>query len=426
MPRADGGHERVHQSPSSRIATLVTLVTLVTLATPGIPLSSHATPTVSTAMSNTPTADLQVEPVADRNAKMLRSIRRILMVHLVLVLGTICYFAKDLLMPLALGLLITMTLAPAVRALSRHRVPAPVSAILLVLSIGGFITSFGYMMSTPMAEMFDSIPDIGRTLEEKISPYKQSVDAISKAGEQVENMASGGDKPARVVLEQPGLISSAASTVANGLTTIMLAFVLSLFMLASGTLFQEKLIAVMPRLRDKKRALSVAYQVENSVSRYLLTVTLINIALGIVIMSLLSLTGAPNPVLWGVVAAVLNFLPFAGALLGVGLLLVVTLGTFDTLGAALLPPAIYYACTTIEGNFITPAIVGHRLQLNIVAVFTAVVVWGWLWGIGGALMAVPILLVVKVLCDHIESWSVLGEFLSGRSLPVHEAQNPDV
>ncbi|MGQ7844576.1 AI-2E family transporter [Granulosicoccus sp. 3-233] len=357
--------------------------------------------------------------------RVLISIRRILTVHLILVLGTICYFAKDLLMPLALGLLIALTLSPVVRALSRHHVPAPVSAVLLVISVGGFITSFGYMMSTPMTELFDSIPNIGQTLEQKISPYKQSVDAISKAGEQVEKMASGSDEPTKVVLEQPGLISSAASTVANGLTTIMLAFVLSLFMLASGTLFQEKLIAVMPRLQDKKRALTVAYQVESSVSRYLLTVTLINGALGIVIMSLLSLAGVPNPVLWGVVAAVLNFLPFAGALLGVGLLAIVSLGTYETVPAALLPPAIYYACTTIEGNFITPAIVGHRLQLNIVAVFTAVVVWGWLWGIGGALMAVPILLVVKILCDHIESWQVLGEFLSGRVPPAAEASEPE-
>ncbi len=357
--------------------------------------------------------------------RVLISIRRILTVHLILAIGVICYFAKDLLMPFALGLLITMTLAPVVRMLSRYRIPAPVSAVLLVITIGGFITSFGYMMSTPMTELFDSIPDIGQTLEEKISPYKQSVDAISKAGEQVEKMASGGDQPAKVVLEQPGIISSAASTVANGLTTIMLAFVLSLFMLASGTLFQEKLIAVMPRLQDKKRALTVAYQVESSVSRYLLTVTLINAGLGVVIMSLLSLVGAPNPVLWGVVAAVLNFLPFAGALLGVGLLAIVSLGTFETLPAALLPPAIYYACTTIEGNFITPAIVGHRLQLNIVAVFMAVVVWGWLWGIGGALMAVPILLVVKILCDHIESWHVLGEFLSGRDVAIVDTQSAE-
>ena len=358
--------------------------------------------------------DTEAGRLPDKTQKTLVTIKRILVIHLILLIAAICYFAKDLLMPLALGLLITMTLAPVVRLLSRYRVPAPVSAVLLVLTIGGFISSFGYMMSTPMTELFDSIPDIGRTLEEKISPYKQSVDAISKAGEQVEQMASGGEQPARVVLDQPGLISSAASTVANGLTTIMLAFVLSLFMLASGTLFQEKLVAVMPRLQDKKRALTVAYQVESSVSRYLLTVTLINIGLGIVIMGLLSLAGAPNPVLWGVVAAALNFLPFAGALLGVGLLAIVSLGTYDTLPAALLPPAIYYACTTIEGNFITPAIVGHRLQLNIVAVFMAVVVWGWLWGIGGALMAVPILLVVKILCDHIDSWHVLGEFLSGR------------
>lgn len=363
----------------------------------------------------------QGEPRADEsNERVLLSIRRILRIHLIVVLATICYFAKDLLMPLALGVLITLTLSPLVRALARLHVPAPVSALLLVISIGGCVSSVGYMLSTPIAELLESIPDISRSLEEKISPYKQSVDAISEASEEVEKMATGDDQPSRVVLEQPGIISSAASSVANGLTTIMLAFVLSLFMLASGTLFQEKLVAVMPRLADKKRALSVAHQVESRVSHYLLTVTLINIALGIVVMAMLSLIGAPNPVLWGMVAAVLNFLPFAGALLGVALLAIVSLGSHDTLAAALLPPAVYYACTALEGNFITPAIIGHRLQLNVVAVFTAVVVWGWLWGIGGALMAVPILLVVRTLCDHIESWRMLGEFLSGRGSPPSE------
>lgn len=354
---------------------------------------------------------------AEDGTRILRSIRRILFLHLVFVVVTLCYFGKDLLLPLALGLLITLTLSPAVRWLSKYRVPAPVSAVLLVLTVGGVIVSLGFMLSTPMAELFDSIPNIGRTLEDKISPYQESVEAISKAGKEVEKLTAGGDQPARVVLEQPGLITSAASTVANGMTIIMLAFVLSLFMLASGTLFQEKLVTVMPRLRDKKRALSVAYSIESSVSRYLLTVSLINLGLGAVITIALALIGTPNAVLWGVVAAILNFLPFVGALLGAGLLTVISLGTFDTLGAGLLPPAVYLICTTIEGNLVTPAIVGHRLQLNIVAVFMAVVIWGWLWGIGGALMAVPILLVIKVLCDHIESWKAFGEFLSGREGP---------
>lgn len=358
---------------------------------------------------------MEIESPEESN-RILRSIKRILFIHLVIAIFTICYFGKDLLLPMALGLLITLTLAPAVRWLSRYRVPAPVSAVILVLTVGGFITSLGYMLATPLTELFESIPRIGRTLEEKLSPFQNSVEALNEAGKQVEEITKVDDQPARVVLEQPGIISSAASTVANGLTTIMLAFVLSLFMLASGTLFQEKLIAVMPRLQDKKRALSVANSVEKSVSYYLLTVLLINLGLGIVIMISLALAGTPNAVLWGVVAALLNFLPFAGAFIGAGMLAIVSLGTYDTLAAALVPPAVYLMCTIIEGNFITPAVVGNRLQLNIVAVFVTVVVWGWLWGIGGALIAVPILLVVKVLCDHIDSWKVFGEFLSGREV----------
>ena len=170
----------------------------------------------------------------------------------------------------------------------------------------------------------------------------------------------------------------------------------------------------MPRLREKKRALKIVRDVEGNVSRYLFTITLINGALGVAVGTLLHLYGMPGAVLWGVIAAVANFLPFVGAIAGAGLLGAIALGHYDDLWSALVPPALYLACSTIEGNVITPLIVGRRLKLNVVAVFLAVAIWGWLWGIAGALMAVPLLVVFKVLCDNVDGLDAWGEFLAGR------------
>ncbi len=122
----------------------------------------------------------------------------------------------------------------------------------------------------------------------------------------------------------------------------------------------------------------------------------------------------PNPILWGLMAALLNFLPYVGALVGVAVVGLVALVSFDSIGSALLAPALYFACTVVEGQFITPALVGRRLEMNTVAVFLSVAVWGWLWGVPGALMAVPLLVSVRVMCDHFEGLSALGEFLSAR------------
>jgi predicted PurR-regulated permease PerM len=129
------------------------------------------------------------------------------------------------------------------------------------------------------------------------------------------------------------------------------------------------------------------------------------------------LIGMPNPVLWGVIAALLNFIPYIGALLGVALVALIAFVTFDTIWMALLAPFIYLTCTTIEGQIVTPLILGRRLEMNTVAIFLAIAFWGWLWGIAGALIAVPLLVTVKVFADHVEGLAALGEFLAARDSP---------
>ena len=189
---------------------------------------------------------------------------------------------------------------------------------------------------------------------------------------------------------------------------------LALFVLASGTMFYEKIVQSFGRLSEKKRALRVIYDVEREISRYLLTVTIINVALGAAIALGLWLLGMPTPILWGVLAAALNFLPYVGALTTIVLVGALSLVSFDTLTFALIPPAYVLLCNIIEGQIVTPLVIGRRLELNAVAIFIAVAFWSWMWGFVGALIAVPILVVVKVFCDHFDSLSHIGNFLAAQ------------
>jgi predicted PurR-regulated permease PerM len=188
-------------------------------------------------------------------------------------------------------------------------------------------------------------------------------------------------------------------------------FILLYFLLASGDMFIRKLIKLFPGLHKKKRMVKITRAVEHHVSRYLFTVTVINLFMGIALGIGMFVIGMPNPVLWGVMAGFLVFLPYLGPLVGVVIVTVIAFLTFDSIGKILLAPAIYIALETVQGQIITPMLVGLRFALNPVAIFIWLIFWGWLWGVIGALLAVPMLTVFKILCDHIEPLVPIGEFL---------------
>ena len=371
------------------------------------------------------------EPVAaleeDRAAlHELKLIRRILALMTVVGLLIACYFARDVLLPLILGLLVALTLSPVVRVVSRHGIPAPITAIALIVMLGAGIGVGGYAMSGPVGTWVEDAPEMGRELQNKLRGIFASVEKMQEASQQVEEIAEGGEEQPvqRVSVEQPGLISSALSSAATAGTTIVVAMIMALFLLASGEMFYVKLVESFPRMSEKKRALKIVYGVERAISRYLLTITIINACLGIVVGSLMWAIGLPNPAIWGAVAFVFNFLPFLGAVVGGVLVAAYAILSFDTIGHALLAPALFLTATSIEGQLITPAILGRRLEMNTVSVFVTVVFWGWLWGIAGALMAVPFLVIVKVICDNIEGLKTFGNFLgsSTMAVPVEEEE----
>jgi predicted PurR-regulated permease PerM len=170
-------------------------------------------------------------------------------------------------------------------------------------------------------------------------------------------------------------------------------------------------VTIAPRLSDKRRVVEIARETEDDISYYLLTISLINGALGVAIGTAMYLLGMPNPILWGVMGGIFNFVPFLGAVTGIGIVALVALLTFDQFWPILLPPLSYLVLTSFEAQFITPALLARRLTLNPVAVFLALIVWTWLWGVAGALLAVPLLATLKICCDHIEPLNPIGTML---------------
>jgi len=357
----------------------------------------------------------------------LRSIRLALLgIFLILFMGLI-YFARDFLLPVVIAFLLALTLSPIVRFLQKRGVAPPFSALVIVLIVISVFSAGTFLLSGPVTQWIDSAPEISGKIQQKFAAIRFPIDAIFKASAQVESMGESVSTSTvqKVAIQQPGMLSTAAASIVGGLTTAAITFVLLLFLLSSGTMFYEKMIGILPTLSDKKRALSIAHDVERDVSHYLLTITLINSGFGTAVAIAMALTGMPNPILWGVAAALLNFVPYVGAIGGIFMVGMVALISFESIGYAFVPPLLYAAFALIEGQFVTPVLLGRRLELNSVAIFICVALWGWLWGIVGAIIAVPLLVTVKVFCDHFDGLNSFGEFLSGQP-PAIRAENTDI
>lgn len=346
-------------------------------------------------------------------------------IFVILLIGAF-YFARAFFLPVMLALLVTLTFSPLVRYLRRHGIPSFVSAILLVLTL---LTVFGSAMvylSDPVSQIFADSPVIAQRIEERFAPLREPLRKIMQASAQLEEMAGAAEPSTeRVVVAQTGLAAWAADTLGGLTTTLGAALVLVVFLLSSGDLFLHKLVRILPTFSDKKRSVRVVHDVEFEVSRYLLTITGINICFGVAVAVAMAILGMSNALLWGVAATALNFIPYVGAAIGTGTALIVALITYGTVGPALLPPAAYLLFHTLESAFITPLVVGRRLELNVVAIFISLAFWSWMWGIVGALIAVPILVVVKVFCDSFPGLGHFGEFLSGNHLAVEPVNSSE-
>ncbi len=325
------------------------------------------------------------------------------------------YFLRSLLLPIVLALLLSYLLRPIVRALAKVKIPPWLGAALLLLSLVGAIGFAVSRLAIPAAGWLEKAPYSLQEFQQRLQPMKKPMEKVAQASGAIENLTAANNPPTKtptVEVKQHPVADKLMVQTPEFLISALTMLILLYFLLAYDGVFLGKLIKLMPTLRDKKRAVSIANEIEGQVSRYLFTATVINCCLGIAVGTTVGLLGLRNPLMWGALVAVLNFVPYLGALTGI---ICMTLGavlSFNNFSYALIFPASYLVLAILEGNFITPMVMGRSLTLNPVIVLLSLVFWGWMWGIVGVILAVPILAAFKIFCAHIEPMEPLAEFLS--------------
>ena len=332
----------------------------------------------------------------------------------ILVLGILytLYFARTFLLPVTIAVLLNFLLSPAVRGLKRLRLPEPVGAAVVVLGLLGLLGAGVYQIAGP-AEEWVAKGSVGLSqAQARVQLLGRPVERATRTAEQVEQAATGGkEQQPKVVVRGPTLGARLLGATQSVLIASLGIVILVYFLLATGDLFSLKLVRVLPQFRDKRKAVSIMQEIEIAISRYLATVAIVNLGQGVVVGMVMYLIGMPNAPLWGALAGAAEFIPYVGALTLAVILALAGLVTFDHVGHALLVPGAYLVVTLLQANVVTPMVLGHRLALNPVAIFIGLAFWLWMWGLPGAFIAVPLLAILKICCDHIEWLAPVGEFL---------------
>jgi predicted PurR-regulated permease PerM len=322
------------------------------------------------------------------------------------------YFMRSILLPIVLALLLSYLFRPIVRGLAQLKIPLPVGAAFILI---GFLTLVGYGISalaTPAVGWLQKAPAGLAELQHKLLPVKKSVAQVAQASGEIEKLATTNAETKTVEVKRHPITEMFFLRTPELIASAVLLSILLYFLLVYDQVFIAKLVKLLPTFSDKKTAVSIAHDIESQISRYLLTITAINACLGLAVGTAVGLLGLRNPVMWGVMVALLNFVPYLGALTGIICMTIGAILSFESLGYALVFPAVYLAFAVLEGSFITPWVMGRSLTLNPVIILLSLTFWGWMWGIVGIILAVPILAAFKIFCAHIKPMEPFAEFLS--------------
>lgn len=330
----------------------------------------------------------------------------------VIALFSALYVARAVILPIVLALIFSFLLSPVVRLLTRLHVPMLLGSALVIAALLSLAAAGILLLSEPAAQWAERAPEALSRLQVRLEGVLEAMHRVREATERVEQIGAREEVVVVEIRGGPGLERMILNLTWQFLAGTILMIFLLYFLLGMGESLLRKFVCVLPRMRHKKVAVLVARHIEHDVSQYLLTVTVINTGLGAVVGLVMYLLNMPNPVLWGVTAGVLNFIPYLGPLVTLTVLSAAAVLTFDTLGEAVVRPAAFFALTTLEGQLITPLILGRRLTLNPIVIFISLIFWGWMWGIIGALVAVPLTMIIRILCDAIPPLKPVGELLS--------------
>ena len=335
----------------------------------------------------------------------------------IILLGTVAFFylARPVLLPVFLACVAGMTLKPLIRWASWCHIPPGLSAAIVLLLLVSAVSLAVLQLGRPALTWMNEAPQHMVELRQRFQKIFPRAGRISQAAVAVNNLGATEEEKTQtptVEVKTSRVSGAFINWTGTFLAGIGETLVLLYLLLASGDLFLQKLVRVMPTLHDKKSAVEISREIQQNISNYLFSVSMINLSLGAIVSGGLYFMGVPNPAMWGISVAVLNFVPYFGPVAGVMLLGAVGLLSFETFGREILPPAWYLLLHLLEANLITPMLLGRRFTLNPVVIFVSLIFWTWLWGVPGALLSVPILVSFKVLCDRIESMSPVSELLS--------------
>jgi predicted PurR-regulated permease PerM len=333
-------------------------------------------------------------------------------------LGAVLYLARVVFIPLTFALMLSFLLSPTVTWFERRRVPRALGAALLVLSLLGVGGFAAVELANPAADWIARSPRVLQTLERKVRPWRRPVKNVSELAQRVERITQVDERkaPQEVSLEKPSMLSSALDTVwavaAGALVTLFALY----FTLLTGEVLLARVIAWIPDL-NQRRTTEVIASIQLGMSRYLRTVFGINAAVGVLVALAMYVLGMPNPLLWGALAMLVNFVPYVGPFVGILTVGAVALASFDDTTRALLPPLVYLALASVEGNVITPLILGRTCELDPLVIFVWLLFWGWLWGIAGAVVAVPLLMLIKLMCERSQVLGPIAALISRGATP---------
>lgn len=326
----------------------------------------------------------------------------------------VLYVASEIVLPVVLAIILKLLLQPLVRLLEDFHIPrtigAVLSVLLVLLAFGGTIS----MLAGPAADWAGKLPEAIPKLKAGLSFLQDPIDAVQGMMKQVESLAGepGSSSPAPGVrpFTLVGAVLSGSATATSGvLTTLLILF----YLLVSGETFLRRMVEILPRFKDKRQAVELSLHIEHDVSLYLLTVSCINAIVGVATGCVMWGCGVANPVLWGAVAFVLNFVPILGAMVGLVVFLMVSVLSLGVTWWAVLPVGLYFGIHVLEGEFATPMLLARRFTINPVALILALIFWYWMWGVAGAILAVPLLAITKIICDDLRPLRAFGHLLEG-------------
>lgn len=341
------------------------------------------------------------------------------------------YAARAYLLPIATALVFSVILAPICSRIEWFKIPRPVAALFALIFAGATVYAGFALIAQPAARWMENAPATLAKAERQISKLREPLKPLQDISKEVENLQivpSTTPRSRTVVVEGPALTQSLLASAQAAVVQTGFVFLLAYFFLLTREEFRLKIIAFQPTLRRRVRAARAFRDMRRRVAGYIVTFSIINLGVGVATWLACWQLGLPEPAMWGGIAALLNFVPFVGPLIMMGLLGLAGLATYDTLLQASFPVLAFWLINLIESNAVTPTIMGRRMTLNPLAIILAVSFWTWIWGPLGGLISLPLLIMFKVVCDHTPAFRVVGALIGSPlvrdKMPEEEEEPP--